>query len=144
AAQTRAAQTRAAQTRAAHAKAAHTARHIRRDGRRWLPVRSLAVALDRARQSVAVPRNSPVANVARPRADDVGSGIHCLGVAGPSGGFVAAWEVHRERILVPGKRAGACKATRHQDSESDNVPGSHDSRPQFFVESTAELRWPMI
>src|SRR5262249_58762884 len=62
--------------------------HIRRDRRRWLPVRSLAVALDRARQSIAVYRNSPVANIARPRVDDVGSGVHGLSVAPPYGDLV--------------------------------------------------------
>src|SRR5262249_30232470 len=56
---------------------------IRRERRRWLPVGSQAVALDRARQSIAVPRNSPVADIARPRVDDVGSGVHCLSVALP-------------------------------------------------------------
>src|SRR5262245_59018174 len=73
--------TAAARTAAARTAVATDER--RRDRRRWLPVRSLAVALDRARQSVAVPRNSPVANIARPRVDDVGGGVHCLGVAGP-------------------------------------------------------------
>jgi hypothetical protein len=65
--------------------AAETTRtvQIRRDRRRWLPVRSLAVTLDRARQSIAVHRNSPIANIARPRVDDVGSGVHCLSIALP-------------------------------------------------------------
>src|SRR5262249_42346691 len=75
----------AAETAAAETPPAQTARtvQIRRDGRRWLPVRSLAVALDRARQSIAVHRNSPIANIARPRVDDVGSGVHCLSIALP-------------------------------------------------------------
>src|SRR5262249_32003440 len=63
-----------AETAAAETTAARTV-HIRRDRRCWLPVRSLAVALDRARQSIAVYRNSPVANIARPRVDDMGSGV---------------------------------------------------------------------
>src|SRR6516165_9022384 len=77
--------TAAAETASPETAAAETARtvHIRRDRRRWLPVRSLPVALDRARQSIAVHRNSPVANIARPRVDDVGSGVHCLSVALP-------------------------------------------------------------
>ena len=78
-----AAETAAAETAAAETAAARTGPHIRRDRRRWLPVRSLAVALNRARQSIAVPRNSPIANVRRPRVDDVGSGVHCLSVALP-------------------------------------------------------------
>src|SRR5262245_12750132 len=77
-----AAKTAATQTAAAETAAAPTV-HIRRDRRRWLPVRSLAVALDRARQSIAVYRNSPVANIARPRVDDVSSGVHCLSIALP-------------------------------------------------------------
>src|SRR5262249_15371672 len=88
AARTAAARTAAEPTAAARTAAARTAvapDEIRRERRRWLPVGSLAVALDRARQSIAVPRNSPVANIARPRVDDVGSGVHCLGVAGPHG-----------------------------------------------------------
>src|SRR5262249_60883731 len=59
------------------------AAHVRRERRRWLPVGSQAVALDRARQSIAVARDSPVADIARPRVDDVGSGVDCLSVAGP-------------------------------------------------------------
>src|SRR5262249_7175979 len=82
AAQTAAAETTTAETAAAETTAARTV-YIRRDRRRWLPVRSLAVALDRARQSIAVYRNSPVANIARPRVDDVGSGVHCLSIALP-------------------------------------------------------------
>src|SRR5262249_43210617 len=80
-----AAEPTAAETAAAETAAAETARtvQIRRDRRRWLPVRSLAVALDRARQSIAVHRNSPVANIARPRVDDVGSGVHRLSIALP-------------------------------------------------------------
>src|SRR5262249_27388342 len=103
--------TAAAETASAETAAAETAAavaHIRRDRRRWLPVRSLAVALDRARQSIAVHRNSPIANIARPRVDDVGSGVHCLSVARPAGDLVAALEVHRERVLVPGQGGGAC------------------------------------
>src|SRR5262249_29519726 len=82
AAEPAAAETAAADTAAADTAAARTV-HIRRDRRRWLPVRSLAVALDRARQSIAVYRNSPVANIARPRVDDVGSGVDCLSIALP-------------------------------------------------------------
>src|SRR5439155_7640060 len=91
---TAAAETATAKT-AATGTAAETARtvQIRRDRRRWLPVRSLAVALDRARQSIAVHRNSPVANIARPRVDDVGRGVHCLSIALPQGDLVAALEV---------------------------------------------------
>src|SRR6516225_5841017 len=84
---------------------------IRGERRRWLPVGSQAVALDRARQSIAVARDSPVADIARPRVDDVGSGVHCLSVALPQGDLVAALEVHRERLLVPGQGGGACEAT---------------------------------
>src|SRR5262245_2775051 len=80
--ETAAAETAAAVTTSAETGAARTV-HIRRDRRRWLPVRSLAIALDRARQSIAVHRNSPVANIARPRVDDVGSGVHCLSIALP-------------------------------------------------------------
>jgi hypothetical protein len=80
---TAAAETAAAETATAETAAARTEAHIRRDWRRWLPVRSLAVALDRARQSIAVHWNSPVANIARPRVDDVGSAVHCLSVALP-------------------------------------------------------------
>src|SRR5262249_14105358 len=83
---TAAAETAAAETAAAETAAAETAAavaHIRRDRRRRLPVRSLAVELDRARQSIAVHRNSPIANIARPRVDDVGSGVDCLSIALP-------------------------------------------------------------
>src|SRR5262249_38658292 len=80
--ETAAAATTPPDTAAAEPAAARTIQ-IRRDRLRWLPVRSLAVALDRARQSIAVHRNSPVANIARPRVDDVGSGIHCLSIALP-------------------------------------------------------------
>src|SRR5205823_325776 len=54
AAETAATEPTAAETAAAETAAAETAAavHIRRDRRRWLPVRSLAVALDRARQSI--------------------------------------------------------------------------------------------
>jgi hypothetical protein len=83
AAETAAAETATAETATAEAAAARTEAHIRRDRRRWLPVRSLAVALDRARQSIAVHRNSPVANIAWPRVDDVGGRVHCLSVALP-------------------------------------------------------------
>ena len=84
AAETAAAETAAAETAAAETAAAPTGgAHIRRNRRRWLPVRSLTVALNRARQSIAVHRNSPIANVRRPRVDDVGSGVHCLSVALP-------------------------------------------------------------
>src|SRR6516164_3857618 len=76
----------AADTTAARTAAARTAvatDEIRRERRRWLPVGSQAVALDRARQSIAVARDSPVADIARPRVDDVSSGVHCLSVALP-------------------------------------------------------------
>src|SRR5262249_39400263 len=109
------------------ARTAVLAGEIRRERRRWLPVRAQAGALDPARQAVAGPRDSPVANKARAWGGDVGSGGHWLGVAGPQGDFVGALEVHRERILVPGQGAGACKAATDQDRESDNVSGSHHS-----------------
>src|SRR5262245_61641655 len=87
AAETTAAETTAAETTAAArtgaARTAVATDEIRRERRRWLPVGSQAVALDRARQSIAVARDSPVADIARPRVDDVGSGVHCLSVALP-------------------------------------------------------------
>src|SRR5262249_29879388 len=87
AAETTAAETTAAETTpAARTRAARPAvatDEIRRERRCWLPVGSQTVALDRARQSIAVPRDSPVADIARPRVDDVGSGVHCLSVALP-------------------------------------------------------------
>src|SRR5215472_8103100 len=83
---TAASRTATAPTATARTGAAPTAvatDEIRRERRRWLPVGSQAVALDRARQSIAVARDSPVADIARPRVDDVGSGVHCLSVALP-------------------------------------------------------------
>src|SRR5215831_398553 len=82
AAETTAAETTAA-ARTGAAPTAVATDEIRRERRRWLPVGSQAVALDRARQSIAVARDSPVADIARPRVDDVGSGVHCLSVALP-------------------------------------------------------------
>src|SRR5262249_21313690 len=75
----------------------------REDRRRWLPVRSLIVASNRARQSVPAHRNVPVADIARPWIDDVGGSVCILGVAGAEGDFVAALEIHLPRILVPGR-----------------------------------------
>src|SRR6516225_25924 len=83
AAETTAAETTAAAARTGAARTAVATDEIRRERRRWLPVGSQAVALDRARQSIAVARDSPVADIARPRVDDVGSGVHCLSVALP-------------------------------------------------------------
>src|SRR6516162_6628955 len=102
---------RPAAPRTAAARTAVATDEIRRERRRWLPVGSQAVALDRARQSIAVARDSPVADIAWRRVDDVGSGVHCLRVALPQGDLVAALEVHRERLLVPGQGGGACEAT---------------------------------
>src|SRR5262249_45526375 len=54
-----------AAARTGAARTAVATDEIRRERRRWLPVGSQAVALDRARQSIAVARDSPVADIAR-------------------------------------------------------------------------------
>src|SRR5262249_25596285 len=70
------------------------------------PVR--AIAFDRPRHPLPVAWNPSVADIRRPRIDDVGGGVHIPGVAGAGDDGVLALEILRGRILVqsPGLGAG--------------------------------------
>src|SRR4051794_27284653 len=74
-------------------------RSEREDRRRRRLVRSCAVTADCARHPISVRRNSPVADVTRPRVNDVCGGVHIPGVAGARDDGVFALEILRGRIL---------------------------------------------
>ena len=92
-----------------------------------------AIAFDRPRHPLPVAWNSPVADIARPRINDVGGSVHIPGVAGTGDDSVFALEILRGRILVPspGPRAGeaGCKRCR-----TDDASDFHGHIPQFLAE----------
>src|SRR5262245_9429840 len=92
-----------------------------------------AIAFDRPSGPLAVHRYSSVADIARPRVNDVSGGVHILGVAGAGNDCVFALELLRGRILVPRPGARAGKACRKR-CPTDDASDFHGRIPQFLAE----------
>jgi hypothetical protein len=103
----------------------------RRTGRE--PRRVPAITFDSPRHPLPVAWNPPVADIARPRINDVGGSVHIPGVAGTRDDGVFALEILRGRILVPspGPRAGEANCKR---CPTDDASDFHSHIPQFLAE----------
>src|SRR5262249_15093921 len=103
----------------------------RRTGRE--PRRVPAIAFDSPRHPLPVAWNPPVADIGRPRVNDVGSSVHIPGVAGTGDDGVFALEILRSGVLVPspGARAGEGSCKR---CPTDDVSHFHGHIPQFLAE----------
>src|SRR5262249_389568 len=82
---------------------------------------------------LAVHRYPSVADIAGPRIDDMGGGVHIPGVAGARDDGVFAFEILRGGILVPspGPRAGEASCKR---CPTDDGSDFHSHIPQFLAE----------
>src|SRR4051812_25188749 len=86
----------------------------RRNWTRRVPRCVRAISFDGPSGPLAVHRYTPVADIARPRVDDVSGSVDILRVAGAGDDRVFALEILRGRVLVPspGNRAGKAGCNR--------------------------------
>ena len=97
------------------------------------PRRVRAIAFDSPRHPLPVGGNLPVADIARPRVNDVGGSVHIPSVAGTGDDSVFALEILRGRILVPSPGARAAKAGCNR-CRTDDPSDFHGHIPQFLAE----------